>query len=79
MRRIFSTPQAKTLYSEELIPGISVQSDDQWPAYVRDNYHPVLHPIGTAAMLPRELGGVVDASLRVYGVQGVRVVGERTS
>ena len=25
-------------------------------------------------MMPRELGGVVDPELRVYGIQGLRVV-----
>lgn len=32
------------------------------------------HHSGTCAMLPREGGGVVDARLRVYGVEGLRVV-----
>lgn len=32
------------------------------------------HPSGTTAMLPRELGGVVDTDLRVYGTRNVRVV-----
>ena len=32
------------------------------------------HPCGTAAMMPRGLGGVVDERLRVYGVRGLRVV-----
>lgn len=31
------------------------------------------HPIGTCAMLPREAGGVVDTSLKVYGTKNVRV------
>jgi choline dehydrogenase-like flavoprotein len=32
------------------------------------------HPIGTASMLPRNQGGVVDANLRVYGTTNLRVV-----
>jgi choline dehydrogenase-like flavoprotein len=32
------------------------------------------HQVGTAAMMPRELGGVVDGRLRVYGTSGLRVV-----
>lgn len=32
------------------------------------------HPVGTASMMPRELGGVVDTSLKVYGTSNVRVV-----
>jgi choline dehydrogenase-like flavoprotein len=32
------------------------------------------HLLGTAAMLPRELGGVVDPQPLVYGTENVRVV-----
>ncbi|KAG8711308.1 hypothetical protein FRC11_003131, partial [Ceratobasidium sp. 423] len=34
----------------------------------------VYHPIGTAALAPEALGGVVDNKLRVYGTANVRVV-----
>ena len=37
-------------------------------------YGPNDHPVGTAAMMARELGGVVDPELRVYGTANVRVV-----
>lgn len=39
---------------------------------------PVIHPIGTVAMLPREMGGAVGSDLKVYGTSNVRVVGEST-
>jgi len=42
--------------------------------YVRSNCRPIYHPVGTAAMLPRDDGGVVDASLKVYGTNNLRVV-----
>ncbi|CAK1367884.1 unnamed protein product [Cercospora beticola] len=32
------------------------------------------HPVGTIAMMPREAGGVVDSELKVYGVEGLRVI-----
>lgn len=32
------------------------------------------HPVGTCAMLPRDQGGVVDAELKVYGVDKLRIV-----
>ena len=76
VRQIASTLAAKSLYSAELLPGPTVQTDNDFLSFVESNYLPVLHPIGTAPMLPRSFGGVVDSNLSVYGVQGVRVVGK---
>jgi choline dehydrogenase-like flavoprotein len=42
--------------------------------FVRQSVATLNHHAGTAAMLPREWGGVVDAQLKVYGVEGLRVV-----
>jgi choline dehydrogenase len=41
---------------------------------VREAVSSSFHPVGTCAMLPREDGGVVDSSLRVYGTRNLRVV-----
>jgi choline dehydrogenase-like flavoprotein len=41
---------------------------------VRNNTATEYHPVGTCAMLPKEKGGVVDNELKVYGVDGLRVV-----
>ncbi|KAL2258168.1 hypothetical protein VTK26DRAFT_8628 [Humicola hyalothermophila] len=44
-------------------------------AYLEETMSPSeFHPAGTCAMMPRELGGVVDEELKVYGVQRLRVV-----
>ncbi|KAK8066654.1 GMC oxidoreductase [Apiospora hydei] len=60
---------------QELMPGPDVTSDEDLAAYIRRSVSPSeYHPSGTAAMLPRDLGGVVDEQLKVYGVRGLRVV-----
>jgi len=59
----------------EMQPGADVVSDDQLRDYLSRTLSPTqYHPAGTCAMLPRDLGGVVDEQLRVYGVQGLRIV-----
>ncbi|KAI0481500.1 GMC oxidoreductase [Xylaria cf. heliscus] len=49
-------------------------TDEQWTSYISDSLMPNHHPIGTASMMSRELGGVVDSTLKVYGTKNVRVV-----
>ena len=59
----------------EFEPGANaVQTDAQWREWVKENLFTVCHPSGTAAMLPREEGGVVDQDLVVYGTSNLRVV-----
>ena len=76
VRQIASVPAVKSLYSTEVTPGSTVQTDNDFLNFVENNYAPVFHPIGSASMLPKSFGGVVDSNLTVYGVQGVRVVGK---
>ena len=40
----------------------------------RERSGTVHHLCGTCRMAPREAGGVVDAALRVHGVDGLRVI-----
>lgn len=47
---------------------------DSWLNWVKGAYRSNWHPIGTASMMSRDLGGVVDSRNRVYGVTGLRVV-----
>ncbi|KAK7748788.1 hypothetical protein SLS53_000812 [Cytospora paraplurivora] len=49
-------------------------ADSRMLDLVRQNIATEFHPSGSTAMLPLELGGVVDTELRVYGTQNVRVV-----
>ena len=52
-------------------------SDEALIEYIKNSCGCVFHPLGTAAMLPQEDGGVVDPQLRVYGTANVRVVSSR--
>ncbi|KAJ8095351.1 hypothetical protein PM082_023121 [Marasmius tenuissimus] len=49
------------------------EGDIKLREYIKNNLGVVFHPVGTAAMLPKELGGVVDKDLKVYGVDRLRV------
>ncbi|KAJ7642120.1 hypothetical protein FB45DRAFT_1022826 [Roridomyces roridus] len=51
-----------------------LETDEGIQEYVANASFTSYHPVGTAAMLPREEGGVVDHNLRVYGTANLRVV-----
>ena len=42
--------------------------------FVRQKVNTLYHPTSTARMARKEDGGVVDEELKVYGVQGLRVI-----
>ncbi|KAB5539420.1 hypothetical protein GE09DRAFT_1226239 [Coniochaeta sp. 2T2.1] len=75
-RRYYLNNTATAAFAaRDMSPGPRVQSDAELAEYLRDTLSPTeYHPAGTCAMMPRELGGVVDQELRVYGVKGLRVV-----
>lgn len=75
-RRLLSAPSLAPLQPVEIVPGANVTTDEQIEAAIRTSlYRPAnAHPCCTAAMMPLELGGVVDSQLRVYGVNGLRIV-----
>ncbi|WYZ41952.1 hypothetical protein EsH8_V_000847 [Colletotrichum jinshuiense] len=73
-RRLFSTDTWQGLDAFEVAPGANVTEHDALIEYIKNNViQSLMHPCCTAAMLPREKGGVVDSSLSVYGIPGLRV------
>jgi choline dehydrogenase-like flavoprotein len=73
-RRIYATDTWKALGAVEVAPGANVTAHGALVEYVKNNVvQSLMHPCCTAAMLPREKGGVVDSSLSVYGISGLRV------
>ncbi|OCH84495.1 GMC oxidoreductase [Obba rivulosa] len=49
-------------------------SDEELKAWIRKNVETVFHPVSTARMGSSPENSVVDATLRVHGVDGLRVV-----
>ncbi|KAJ7208879.1 hypothetical protein GGX14DRAFT_632830 [Mycena pura] len=73
-RRLVATEGLNEIIVKEVVPGPTVQSDDELENFIRDTIGVAFHPIGTASMLPQSEGGVVDSSLKVYGTSNLRVI-----
>ncbi|PIL27210.1 hypothetical protein GSI_10354 [Ganoderma sinense ZZ0214-1] len=63
----------KEVAERQLLPGPAGATDESLRDFVRKNISTSWHACGTCSMLPRDKGGVVDASLKVYGTQNIRV------
>ena len=75
-RRLMKQPALQPYHPEEYLPGPSVGDDEVSLAKAAgDIGTTIFHPIGTAKMgLPSDATAVVDERLRVFGLQGLRVV-----
>jgi choline dehydrogenase-like flavoprotein len=73
MRRILAQPALAGWGGRELAASAQAQTDEQIEQFIRDRADTIYHPAGTCRMGPGE-ADVVDARLRVKGVQGLRVV-----
>ncbi|KAK2060373.1 GMC oxidoreductase [Colletotrichum caudatum] len=73
-RILTGTESLKGLQPFEIVPGANATSDDAIADFVRQQSSTLYHPVGTCKLGPREEGGVVDTSLNVYGIKGLRVV-----
>ena len=80
-RKVLNHPAFSNISTGELVPGIATVADDEnggtdgaWQAYILNFLVPAFHQIGTAAMMRRDLGGVVDGKLRVCDPSNLRVV-----
>ncbi|TCR65941.1 GMC family oxidoreductase N-terminal domain-containing protein [Rhizobium sp. BK376] len=58
----------------EIDPGPDIESDGALDAFIRERVGTLFHPVGTCAMGRGERSVVDPVTMRVHGVQGLRVV-----
>jgi len=74
-RRLVAAPALRSLIAEEHEPGEDCQSDDELLDFARRRATTIYHPVGPCKMGPAtDTSSVVDARLRVHGLNGLRVV-----
>jgi choline dehydrogenase-like flavoprotein len=69
---MFRTPTFRHLIKDDLMTG-RCRTDEDWADVIRSHVGTNYHPVGTCRMGPGP-DAVVDARLRVHGLQGLRVV-----
>ncbi|TNE61927.1 MAG: choline dehydrogenase [Alphaproteobacteria bacterium] len=77
VRRLMSQPAIRDLTTREKDPwhGVDIDDDKTTEALIRDKAETIYHPVGTCAMGPADnRNSVVDPSLKVIGLEGLRVV-----
>lgn len=78
IRTIMATTPFASLVADETKPGLDAvpanTTEAEWFTWNTGAYRSNFHPVATAAMMPREVGGVVDSNLKVYGTANVRVI-----
>ena len=73
LRRLAATRPLADIITQELVPGRHLTNDTELLDDFRQRADTVYHPTGTCVMGPNAATSVVDARLRVHGVQGLRV------
>jgi len=73
-RKVLASKEFDSIRGEEMAPGDHVQSDEEILAYLRQTASTVYHPVGTCKMGVDELAVVDPQSLKVWGMQNLRVI-----
>ena len=72
-RRLFQSKAFDAYRGDEMFPGDNDDSDAAIGAFLRKKAETVYHPVGTCTM-GTDANSVVDPTLRVHGIQALRVV-----
>ena len=73
MRKLLQQPALASLGTQESARSACIHSDAEIEQFIRNYGDTIYHPVGSCRMGPGALD-VVDARLKVHGVQGLRVV-----
>jgi choline dehydrogenase-like flavoprotein len=73
MRNLLAQPALAGYRGQELAASAAAQTDEQIEQFIRNHGDTIYHPVGSCRMGPGPMD-VVDAQLRVHGIQGLRVV-----
>lgn len=74
-RELANQPALAQYIEHELEPGEALQSDEEILEFARETGGTIYHPVGTCKMgIDGDTNAVVDAALRVRGVEGLRVI-----
>ncbi|WMD21498.1 GMC family oxidoreductase N-terminal domain-containing protein [Achromobacter seleniivolatilans] len=74
VRRITAAPALQRYQPQEWLPGPDYQTDAQLREAAGKIGTTIFHPVGTCAMgKSADSGAVVDAQLRVFGLEGLRI------
>ncbi|KDR67197.1 hypothetical protein GALMADRAFT_80050, partial [Galerina marginata CBS 339.88] len=73
-RTMLRTAPLDSIYDGDYEPGPGRQTVEELTSWVKETAASDNHVVGSLAMMPAELGGVVDTRLKVYGLENVRVV-----
>jgi choline dehydrogenase len=74
LRALAKTAPLSAIITQELVPGVHLQSDEDLLDDFRNRADTVYHPTSTCMMGTDPATSVVDARLRVHGVAGLRVI-----
>jgi len=72
-RKVFAAQAFDPYRGAEMFPGSAAQSDAQIETFIRQKAGTIYHPVGTCKM-GHDAMAVVDSTLKVHGMQGLRVV-----
>lgn len=73
-RSIIAQPALDQMRREELVPGSSVDTDGALLDFIKAGGQSADHAVGTCRMGTKPENSVVDPSLRVHGIGGLRIV-----